>query len=64
MLASLGRRMSRHRLLVLVAWAVLVAGGSALAGDVFDRAVSVADAPAGSESRTTQERLDALDPEG
>lgn len=64
MLSSLGRRVSRHRLIVLLAWALLVVVGGALAGDVFDRAVSVADAPAGSESLGASERLDALDPEG
>lgn len=64
MLFSLGRRMSRHRLLVVAAWAFLVVVGAALAGDAFDRTVPVADAPAGSESLLTQERLDALDPEG
>ncbi len=64
MLSSLGRRMSRHRLLVLLAWSVLVVVGGALAGDAFDRTVSVADAPAGSESLRATERLDALDPEG
>ncbi|MDR6689180.1 RND superfamily putative drug exporter [Microbacterium sp. 1154] len=64
MLYSLGRRVSRHRLFVLLVWAVLVVGGGALAGDVFDRTVSVADAPAGSESLRASERLDALDPEG
>ena len=64
MLSSLGRRMSRHRLLVLLAWSVLVVVGGALAGDAFDRTVSVADAPSGSESLRATERLDALDPEG
>lgn len=64
MLSSLGRRVSRHRLIVLLAWALLVVVGGALAGDVFDRTVSVADAPAGSESLGASERLDALDPEG
>ncbi|MEX8034407.1 MMPL family transporter [Microbacterium sp. 20-116] len=64
MLSSLGRRVSRHRLIVLLAWALLVVVGGALAGDVFDRTVSVADAPAGSESLRASERLDALDPEG
>lgn len=64
MLSSLGRRASRHRLLVLLAWAVLVVIGGALAGDAFDRTVAVADAPAGSESLRASDRLDALDPEG
>lgn len=64
MLASLGRRMSRHRLLVLGAWALLLVVGAALAGGLFDRTVSVDDAPAGAESLVAQQRLDALDPEG
>ncbi|MDU0367278.1 MMPL family transporter [Microbacterium sp. KSW4-17] len=64
MLSRLGRRVSRHRLLVVAAWALLVVMGATLAGDVFDRTVSVADAPAGSESLRASERLDALDPEG
>lgn len=64
MLASLGRRMSRHRLLVLGAWALLVVVGAALAGGLFDRTVSVDDAPPGTESLVAQQRLDALDPEG
>lgn len=64
MLFSLGCRISRHRLLVLLTWAVLVVVGAVLAGDVFDRTVSVADAPAGSESLRAGDRLDALDPEG
>lgn len=64
MLSSLGHRMSRHRLLVLLAWAVLVVVGGVFAGDAFDRTVSVADAPAGSESLRAADRLEALDPEG
>ncbi|MGN7969477.1 MMPL family transporter [Microbacterium sp. 22296] len=64
MLSSLGRRISRHRLFVLSLWAVFVVVGAVLAGDAFDRTVSVADAPAGSESLRTGDRLDALDPEG
>ncbi len=64
MLFSLGRRVSRHRLIVLLVWAVLLVGGGALAGDAFDRTVSVADAPAGSESLRASDRLDELDPEG
>lgn len=64
MLSSLGRRVSRHRLVVLLAWALLVVVGGALAGEAFDRTVPVADAPAGSESLRASDRLDALDPEG
>ncbi|WP_285137554.1 MMPL family transporter [Microbacterium sp. lyk4-40-TSB-66] len=64
LLSSLGRRVSRHRLLVLSLWALLVVVGAVLAGDAFDRTVSVADAPAGSESLRASDRLDALDPEG
>lgn len=64
MLVSLGRRMSRHRLLVLGAWALLLVVGVALAGGLFDRTVPVDDAPAGTESLLGQQRLDALDPEG
>ena len=64
MLSFLGRGVSRHRLVVLVAWAVLAVVGVVLAGDVFDRTVSVADAPAGSESLRASDRLEALDPEG
>lgn len=64
MLSSLGRRVSRHRLVVLLAWALLVVFGGALAGEAFDRTVPVADAPAGSESLRASDRLDALDPEG
>ncbi len=64
MLSSLGRRVSRHRHLLLLAWALLVVAGGALAGDAFDRTVPVADAPAGSESARAGDRLDALDPEG
>ncbi len=64
MLAGIGRMTARRRLRVLAAWAVLVVSGVVLGGSVFDHATPVDDAPTGSESMLTQERLDELAPEG
>ncbi|MBD5784809.1 MMPL family transporter [Cellulosimicrobium terreum] len=56
--------MARRRVVVLVAWLVLVVLGAVLGGAVFDKTQDVDGAPAGTESALVAERVDALDPEG
>ncbi|MBD8078434.1 MMPL family transporter [Cellulosimicrobium arenosum] len=63
-LDRLGRLTARRRVVVLVAWALLVALGVVLGGAVFDRTQDVDGAPAGTASALAAERLDELSPEG
>jgi RND superfamily putative drug exporter len=56
--------MHRHRVAVLVAWAVLTIGGAVLGGSVFDLAESPESVRSDAESARVEQRLDDLDPEG
>ena len=64
MLASLGRFAARHRIVVLVVWAVLFAAGLVFSGAVFDSASEVPNAPEGAESLEVARTLDGFAVDG